>query len=327
MAGPFRVVVPEHMRIRLKRAYVRALLMLFPLLLLGMRSCVFGSVLSSPNFVIRYDSLDAGLAREVADRAEKSFTQLTSQLQHVPETKILVVIASTEETFLENVRQKVPEWGLAFAFGSQGKIILKSPRLVKKNIDVNAVITHEVSHIMLHSFLEGRKIPLWLDEGFAMYQSKEWQIGKSAVVGWAAVTRRLYSLDQLETSFPWSDDGANLAYAESFLAVSYIIQEFGKEGLMGLLADLKSGMDIEKAMRGRFGFGYKSFKRDWMTYTTGRFSILSFMLNPLTVWPIVIVLLVVVYIKKRRRREKQLIDDTEYDAVVESAWLDTNDDV
>lgn len=327
MAGPFRVVVPKFMRILLKRAYIVASFILFPLLFICMQSCAFGSVLSSPNFVIRYDTLDVGLAREVADHAEKSFTQLVSQLQHVPETKILVVIASTEETFLENVHQNVPEWGLAFAFGSQGKIILKSPRLLRKNIDVEAIITHEVSHIMLHSFMEGRKIPLWLNEGFAMYQSKEWEIGNSAVVGWAAVTRRLYNLDQLETSFPWSDDGANLAYAESFLAVSYIIQEFGKEGLMGLLADLKNGIDIERAMRGRFGVGYKRFKRDWMMYTTGRFSILSFMLNPLTVWPIVIVLLVVVYIKKRRRRERQIIDDTVYDAVVDSTWLDTNDDV
>ena len=306
---------------------IRVLLLLFLFLLLPLQSSAHGAVLSSPNFVVKYDSVDVALAQAVIAHAERALTQLSSQLQHSPDAKILIIIASSEDGFLDSVREKVPEWGLAFAFSSQSKIVLKSPRLLKKNIDVAAVITHEVSHVMLHSFLGGRDIPLWLNEGFAMYQSKEWRIGNSATVGWAAVTDNLYRLDDLETSFPWSDKGASLAYAESFLAVSYIIQEFGKEGLMGVIADLGKGVGMDASMRKRFGIGYRKFKREWMIHTKSRFSILSLMLNPLTVWPIVIALFVVAYVRRRKRRQVQVTYDAEYDVVVDREWMDEEDDV
>jgi hypothetical protein len=269
------------------------------------------SLLSSPNFVVRYDTVDAALAWEVTDLAERSLIQVTSQLGHVIESKIVIVLASSEESFLGNVRGETPEWGMAFAFTKEGKIVLKSPRLVRKNIDMDAVVTHEVTHIVLHRALKGRVIPLWLNEGFAMYQSKEWEKGSSAVVGWAAVTDRLYTLEELESAFPWSEERARLAYAESFLAVAYIIQQFGKESLVGLIRDLSTGEDIDAAMRKRFGIGYKRFKRDWMRYTRERFSFLTFLLSPSTLWSAVIALLVVVYVRKRRERHRLMKDSVE----------------
>jgi hypothetical protein len=272
-----------------------------------------GLVLSTPNFIVRYDSVDVVLARKVSEGAERSLTQVTSQLRHVLDVKTLIVIASSEQSFLKSVQGQTPEWGMAFAFAEENKVVMKSPRLLRKNIDVDGVITHELTHIVLNSLLKGHSIPLWLNEGVAMYQSREWEIGNSAVVGWAAVRNKLYALGELETHFPWSGEGARLAYAESFLAVAYIVQRFGREALVNLIHDLGAGVDIDVAMRKRFGVGYERFRRDWMTYTKERFSVLAFVINPATLWSAAIVLLVAVYIKKRKQRVKAMRGDVGYE--------------
>lgn len=300
----------------------RCSLLAYSLLLITICLPAHAATLSSPGFVVRYDSVDIALAREVADQAEKSLKQVSSQLYHSPDVKIVIVLASSEETFANSVEGKVPEWGLAFAFSANRKIVMKSPRLLKKNIDLAAVLTHEVTHVLLHSFLKGNDIPLWLNEGFAMYQSREWKIGNSAVVGWAVVKDRLYDLEQLETNFPWSEEGADLAYAESFLAVAYIIQKFGKEGLMGLFADLREGMDIDQAMRRRFGIGYRKFRRDWMTHTKNRFSVLSLVISPPSLWAVVLGLFIIVFIRKRIQRRRMIADQALHEGGMDTTWMD-----
>jgi len=278
----------------------------FLFVLVALPSLVSASVLSSHNFIVDFDSTDAALARRILDYSERSFRQVTSQLNHLPETRILIVLVSSQDEFDRWSSGAVPEWGVAFAFSSKKRIILKSPRWTKADVNLAEVVTHEVTHVVFHSFLDGGKIPLWLNEGFAMYQSKEWEIGNSTVVDRAAITNRLYDLGDLEESFPWSEKGAALAYAESFLAVAYIVQHFEKQGLMDLLNELRQGKDVDQAMRGALGLGYQRFKREWMENTKSRFGIASFILSPITVWVFVVVLLVIVFMKRQKMNKRLL---------------------
>jgi len=265
------------------------------------------STLSSPHFVLEFEQADASLASRILDYSERSFEQVSGQLGHAPTKKIRMVLCSSAETFNGMTKGKFPEWGAAFAIPSENLIILKSPRLLKRNVSFTEVITHEVTHIILHSFVGKARIPRWLDEGFAMYQSREWRIGNSWIVGRAALSNSLHDLGDLEVAFPRSEDEANLAYTESFLAVAYIIQQFGKQALIKLLQEVESSGDMEQAMRKTMGIGYERFKRDWMEYTKSRFSITSFIFSPGIVWSTIIVLFVIVFITKHQRNRRRLL--------------------
>lgn len=264
------------------------------------------STLSSPHFVLEFEQADASLASEILDYSEGSFEQVSAQLGHVPTEKIRMVLCSSTETFNGMTEGKLPEWGAAFAIPSENLIILKSPRLLKRNLNFTEVVTHEVTHIILHSFMGETRVPRWMDEGFAMYQSREWKIGNSWIVGRAALSNSLLDLGDIELAFPRSEEKANLAYIESFLAIVYIIQQFGRQTLSRLLQEVKSSGDLDEAMRKTMGIGYERFKRDWMEYTKNRFSVASFVLSPGLVWSTILVLLVIVFITRLRRNRRRL---------------------
>ncbi len=287
---------------------------------------VTASVVSTANFVVEYDSVDASFARRLSEQAERSLAQIASELNYLPDLKMRIVLASTENSFEKAIGDSVPEWGLAFALIENRKIVLKSPRLLGSGFDLRAVMTHEIAHVMLAQSVGNRRIPFWFHEGFAMYQSKEWKIGNSALVGWAAVRGNLLDLGDLENAFPWSEEKADLAYAESFLAITFIIQRFGKEGLSALVTELKNGKDIDSAMRGAFGVGYERFKRDWYSYTRNRFSILSFLVSPEVIWPFVVILFAIVYIKKQIEKRKKMMK-LRYESIEqEDLEFDSNDE-
>jgi len=304
---PFRKVLRNHQTPAMFLSDGLKALIIFITFIPSIPLLVAASTLSSPHFVFEFEQADASLASKILEYSERSFEQVGSQLGHTPAEKIRIALCSSTETFNEMTKGKLPEWGAAFAIVPENLIILKSPRLLRRNVNFTEVVTHEVTHIILHSFLGKTEIPRWLDEGFAMYQSREWKIGNSWVVGRAALSNSLLDLSDLEVVFPRSEEKANLAYTESFLAVAYIIQQSGKQGLINLLQEMKSSGDMDQAMRKVMGIGYQRFKRNWMEYTKNRFSVASFILSPGIVWSTIIVLLIVVFITRHQRNKRKLV--------------------
>jgi hypothetical protein len=266
---------------------------------------------------VEFDTVDTYSAREVSRECERAFGQVTNEMGYSPEDRIRAVLCSSRASFERMTGGAFPEWGAAFAIPSENLIILKSPRLVKGNTDFPEVVTHEVTHVIVHDFVGGKAIPRWLDEGFAMYESKEWKTDNSLVVGWASVSNALEDLGDLEGGFPDSERWAALAYAESFLAVAYLKQEYGKQGLLRVFRELRESGDMDRAMKRAGSFGYASFKREWMVYTKNRFSVAAFTLAPGSIWTATILIFLVVFVARYRRNRRRLTAMKEHEAILE----------
>ncbi|MCH7760799.1 hypothetical protein IIA15_05275 [candidate division TA06 bacterium] len=275
--------------------------------------------IQSEHFLLSYKKEDERSAREILLYAEEELPPIAAHLGIVPtpSEKIRIILSSTQDDFDQFTRQGVPDWGIGCALPHEKTIVLKTPRLVGKNIDLRSLIAHEISHILLHnphtSFNKGGMgIPRWFDEGLAMFESREWKVGESMTLAWAVLNNTLLPLSSLKTHFPASEKKARLAYTQSFSTIAYIIEEFGEEGLQFLLKTLTSTGDFEKALEEGLGLTCDQFQQQWLTHLKKNYNLLFILSDAGILWGAISLLFLyalIVKTIKTRRRKRELEDD------------------
>jgi hypothetical protein len=116
---------------------------------------------------------------------------------------------------------------------------------------------HEYTHVILRR----HSLPMWLDEGVAVYESNQWSNGYQRLLAEALERDELLSLGELEDFNTFLENGA-LSYAESSSAVAYIKSAYGDEGFRKLLRGVASGLSFEEALRAAKGVGMGEFEKD-----------------------------------------------------------------
>jgi hypothetical protein len=194
-------------------------------------------------------------------------------------------------------------------------IVLCSPRAVKgSRIDLLDVFAHEFSHIALGRALAGVRVPVWLNEGLAIYEAREWTFSRISVLTMAALTDRLIPLPVLALSFPEEVGPAELAYAESFMFVSFLINKVGREAFHRLLRDYTRYGDLEGALRRGTGMNLADLEERWLFYLKLRVSWIPIITSVSTLWFVMALIFVYGYLRKKRQAEKRLREMMEEEA-------------
>src|SRR3569833_436247 len=96
----------------------------------------------------------------------------------------------------------------------------------------DAILPHELGHIILHEYLGPQvSVPLWIDEGLAMYQEKAKHLSSRKTVQEALENGQFIPLNELTDMRLYSNSKEktkNLFYAESSFAVYFLITQFGE---------------------------------------------------------------------------------------------------
>jgi hypothetical protein len=132
-------------------------------------------------------------------------------------------------------------------------------------------------HLIIHRNIENP--PRWLDEGVCQWASggiAEFMTedGKRALDN-AAVSGRLISIREL-VRFPADD--IILAYEESKSIIEYIEKEFGKQGVLRILAYMKEGHSLDGSIQKGLSVSTSELDEKWQAYlkkSGGWFSYLS----------------------------------------------------
>ena len=115
--------------------------------------------------------------------------------------------------------------------------------------ELQRTLTHEYLHLAMDELAREQPLPAWLTEGLARFY--EYEIGLVAVRPEATTKRAFNSADQakaatvsgaliplasLESRTDWNsqtdEDRINLQYAESYMAVRFMIDTYGIDRLM-----------------------------------------------------------------------------------------------
>jgi hypothetical protein len=129
------------------------------------------------------------------------------------------------------------------------------------------VEVHELTHVLVHRFTFSClfSLPAWLDEGLSEFVERgEDGLGADRAAFEAAVADDdLFSVRALGGSFPEDSERANLAYVQSYSLVDFLVNAYGPDEIVALLAALRAGAAIDDALQAAYGFDQDGLEDVW----------------------------------------------------------------
>lgn len=263
------------------------------------------------------------MAAFLLQRAEETRKTILNDIGHAPPPPTVIYLAPTWKQFQEaQPGGDPPTWATGTAYPARNLICLRSPRGMKGGrIDIEEVLRHEYTHLVLAKTLKGNDAPRWLDEGFTMLQSRGWNFSWTYCLSRGVLRDALIPLEELTYGFPLDQDQARLAYAQSLSFVSFIKTEYGPETLPRLITGLAHGLDAETALKQATGLGLRNLERQWKTELKKRYSWIPIVTSFFSLWFLASLLFLLSYWLKRRRAKRILAEWEQEEARAESQLL------
>jgi hypothetical protein len=145
-----------------------------------------------------------------------------------------------------------------------------------------------------------------------MYEAKEWQWINNMKIAQAYLTKKLLPLSALIYTFPKNEHQAQLAYAQSFDMLLFIMNEYGRDKIINLIKELSLGTNINLAFKKSLGVNMLELEAAWHESLRQRFNWIYIITSNYLLWLIFPILCLLVYIiklhqvkKKRKEWEKE----------------------
>ena len=258
---------------------------------------------STSHFVFYFHSKDKRLIESLINDAETFRGDIVKDLGIDFKEKTKVYLAPSFRQYQElQPGGEVPSWSAAVAYPRLNLIIMQSPKATNgKGIDLSKVFKHEFTHIALgKAFSKREEIPLWLNEGLAMYESREWDFSRVSAITRAVLTGSLIPLSEITRLFPLEANKAELAYSESFYLISFLISQYGKENFHRFLREYSGGKGLKDVLTEVYGIKWEEFEKKWRHYLKVRFSWFPIVTSTTTLWFLVTIVFILAYIRKKK---------------------------
>ncbi|MEW6618341.1 MAG: peptidase MA family metallohydrolase [bacterium] len=268
--------------------------------------------LQSQHFMIHFTQSDKKVALRTIQIAEESYQTITADIGFTVDQRTFIFIFPSRKEFeLANKGVQKQIVGQA-CVGKDNIIVIQSPKS-NLNITLEKTIRHELTHIVLGAVFKKGYLPRWLNEGLAMYEAKEWQLVNNMYLGQAYLTDKLLPFSSLTYTFPRDDFQTQLAYAQSFDIVLFMINRYGKEKVIKLIKELSYGTEFNSAFNKSFGMDFGKLETNWYASLKKRFNWVSVVTSSYLLWLIFPVLCLVVYMIKRHQVKKKIREWEEED--------------
>ncbi len=260
--------------------------------------------ISSDHAAIRFRPADRPLAERIVEDVEDGYRHVSANLGIASAPPFTVYLASTGEEFRALTAGAVPDWGVGCALPGRRAIVLRHPHGAPQ--DLRETVFHEVSHILLRGVTGDREVPVWFDEGVAMWNAAEWRWGQSYEMASAAAWGSLLPLREIDDVLTFASPKAQLAYAESFFAVSHLVRTAGPDAIARLLTDVQAGQSFDDAFSRTVGVPPATFETLWRKAAQERFGLVALLWNASDLWLGVTALFLLAYVATRLRNRRKV---------------------
>jgi len=205
------------------------------------------------DFIIYYRTdVPDDFVQTTMDTAEEEFKRVTDNLgitnnqSWAMKDQIKIYIYSDKIDYVKNGGQAGWSHGVAFAKAKTVKLYPDASGFF------DSLLPHELGHIIFRDYIGyTADIPLWFEEGVAIYQEKAKRLGSNETVKDTIQNGQFIPLSQLTGMRLYkntNDQVVDLFYAESASAVYYMITELGEQEFYLFCNELKSGTPFLEAL-------------------------------------------------------------------------------
>ena len=274
------------------------------------------SILEAEQVTVVFEEPLRSAAQEVAGLYPAVREELETTFQWYLDFRSTVVLIKDRQQFQQMANTDLI---VAYAVPRRNVMVIDYTRMSTSPFSLRSTLKHELCHLLLHHYIDRSNLPKWFDEGVCQWASdgiaEIIMDYKRSNLTRAVLSGRYFRMHQLSTRFPRENDSLKLAYAQSKSLVEYISREYGKEAILSILNNLRSGLSFEKAVQESLGISFRELEREWIdnlkhsntwfTYISIHMYEFLFVLGAL----IVVVGFIRVIIKKRRYADLEEDDD------------------
>ena len=268
--------------LRLNTTHVVFILLLVPMLSL---SATWESVESS-HFRVYYQE-GTVTPMSILQIAEGFYAEMPELTSRIPAGMIDIWVCDTQKAFLDSVHAPIQDWAVGCAFPLSRRIVIQNPKhIALAKLQLAQVLRHEIAHVLFGQCTRKavKEIPLWFIEGIAIYFAEEWVPSRHETLLKHIFSKSILPLHELARSFPRSQVGADLAYAESQDAVRWLAEIKGRDVLFALITELHTGNHFSSAFEATVGWDLATYDKHWRESLTERYRWASLFSNSYFLW-------------------------------------------
>lgn len=200
-----------------------------------------------------------------------------------------------------------PSWIAGFAHSASDTIVLfpsRSPRYPHDSLE--AVVHHEVAHILINRAARGQPVPRWFNEGLATAAERAWTFEDRRQLAWALAAGAERPLHDLDRMFGEGAGQAARAYALSGAFVRDIIDQRGIEAPARILELVSRQVPFDQAFARVAGESLGEAERAFHSRIATWERWVPLVTSPFVLWTATtIVALQAIWVARRRRAERR----------------------
>ena len=256
------------------------------------------------HFNIYYSPLDSAIAVGSLPLLSVAYDEISRDLNTAEYDTFYVIIAPNRKAFRNYVGGKLPPWVGAYASPARKLMVLKSPRWNRDGSNFNTELIHELVHMILNKYVDSAEIPRWLDEGLAIFYSRDKRWQTATALSKAAATNSLIPLTDIDRVLKFSSIRAQLAYQQSYSAVHYLLTRYDIDALCLLLDGIKAGKSLSQSFQQAIGCSFSAFEEEWEVFVKDQYKWYWISDSDNLLWMIILILflLSLVIIRLRNKR-------------------------
>jgi hypothetical protein len=172
--------------------------------------------------------------------------------------------------------------------------------------DLGEIFGHELAHVALYDSVQGKHLPRWFDEGFAVHASGESSFDRLQTLWTSTLANTLVPLASLDRGFSGDETQASIAYAESADVLRFLLRQQDRHRFAAMIDKIRAGRSFDVAMEAAYATDTSSLEYEWRQDVAKRYSFWPVLLSGTVVWVGIMGLFVVGWRRRRSRARATL---------------------